>query len=241
MTNFELAQQQGNQAAPNLLAAAAAGELGGGSSMFPSLNTAGFVTAILDFRLDTDQADEAAANTIYNNCKLVTDNHLDFFELEEAYLPEGSELSSLVSTYYAFSARLLARIKNLVVLAPEAELFEIFDNIEPDELCTFEDDIASEMETLVWDIASVGVDELPAEASGQITLAFSSDQDDVTNLLVPDGSSVYALYALLVIPGRDSLAYDALMSVQYYAESLLDTPVKLDKTISFYPARVAGV
>jgi hypothetical protein len=37
MTNLELAQQQGNQAAPNLLAAATAGELGGGSFIKPTL------------------------------------------------------------------------------------------------------------------------------------------------------------------------------------------------------------
>lgn len=228
MTNLELAQQQGNQAAPNLLAAATAGELGGGGSVFPSLKTAGFVTTYLPFRLDSDQADEAAANTIYANCKLVTDNHLDVFMLVEEYKADIVEYSGASHYFYlAFSARILTHIKNAAALMPEMpEVLEIFDNIEPDELCTFEAEIADDILAIVREIVSLGVDELPPIASGVITLSFEPADFD----LIPEGSSVYFLKTYPAGYSGSGSNESTLAMFSYYAESVLDAPAKFDKT-----------
>jgi hypothetical protein len=236
MTNLELAQQQGNQAAPNLLDAAAAGELGGGSSKYPSLSTASAVMAYEVFSLDTDQATEAAANTIYNNCKLVTDNHLDLFILIEEYLPDGAEYSEASRYYYyAFSARALAHFKNLATAFPEEFPYEIFDNIEPDELCTFEDEIAGVMVELTIFSLTISVDELPPAASGLIMLDFTKSREFAG--LVPTGSSIYAQIKPAIFL-TSSPAIPGVLSVQYYAESLLDVPVKLDKVYSIYSSEI---
>lgn len=239
MTNLELAQQQGNQAAPNLLAAAGAGELGGGGSLFPSLSTAGFVTAQMLFTLSSDQADEAAANTIYANCKLVTDNHIDLFILNEEYTDgsEGSEPSEY--DYLAFSARALTHIKNLAASGFEvpAEILEILDTIEPDELYTFdpedEADPVGALALLVGSYAMFGVDELPPMASGFIYLTFeqpSTDEDSAPVPSLPEGSSVYQLAIFLDFLSQNKDPLLGMYAVSHYAESLLDTPTKLDKT-----------
>jgi hypothetical protein len=190
--------------------------------------------AYMVFSLDTDQATEAAANTIYNNCKLVTDNHLDHFILIEEYLTDGAEYSEASRYYYyAFSARALAHFKNLATAFPEEFPAEIFDNIEPDELCTFEDKIATMMAKLTLFSLTLGVDELPPAASGLIILDFEKPNEFAE--LVPEGSSIYTQ----IMPSSlGSPSIPGVLSVQYYAESLLDVPVKLDKVYSIYSSEI---
>ena len=78
-----------------------------------------------------------------------------------------------------------------------------------------------------------GIDELPALTSGLIELFFeplSTDEEPVLVGPVPAGSSVYKLIICSGILSQDQDPMPGVNAFSYYAESLLDTPTKLDKT-----------
>lgn len=224
MTNLELAQQQGNQAAPNLIEAALNGELGGSGSFYILPEQAKFVLAsVEDYGLTSAQANEEAAQTIYDNFKIVNPK-LGCFSITEVYTPESEEQEAQSFVFNALSQEFLDFMKNqLNLLRPIYgskhldEIEDVLNSITPDELFFSEDLDFSNVAAM---FLNTGVGDLPPFCDGLVTYSIES----------PSGSGSLSdsyTYVGNVMVNPASL----LMAVTHKAATILDTPVKLEKPV----------
>jgi len=216
---MELAQQQGNQAAPNLLDAALAGEFGGGGSSYILPEQAAFTFAELDdYPVEAAQADETVAQTLYDNMKIVSPK-LAFFHLKEIYTPESEEQEPQAFIFMALSSEFLDFCKNNVDAVSQVEPGEIYEDISalfnsltPDELFTIEKESAEMISGFALLAVTIGIGELPPACSGLAAYRISETGN----------TSAPYYYECTVFPS-------GLMAFTHTGTTILSTPVKLEK------------